>query len=160
MAARLPNPRHPNRHEWNTYENYRRVNEQKLATYTFIQEIELAFVEIDHEGELFIQMDATLWLSKRVILEVTKFFQTDRRGPGRGRLYVRCISYRYNARIRNRHNILRYDNGHDFDDYHGHWFNVATGDEIERRSMTRDEFPLFSEVLDELDQIMQFTEPD
>lgn len=63
-------------------------------------------------------------------------------------------------RVKNRHNILRYDNNDDFDDYHGHWFNVETGDETERRSMTRDDFPLFSEVLEELDQIMQFTEPD
>lgn len=157
MAARRPNPKHANRHEWNSYENYKRVNDQKLESYPFIEGIELAFVEIDYEGDLFIRMDATLWLPKDVVLEVTKFFETERRGPGRGRLWVRCISYRYNARIRNRHNILRYDNGHDLDDYHGHWFNIASGEEIERRSMSRNDFPLFSEVLDELDQIMNFT---
>lgn len=158
MAARRSNPKHVGRHEWNTYEDYKRVNERKLAHFGFIKDSKIAFVEIDHEGDLFVRMDATLWLPKDVVLEVTKFFETGRRGPGQGRLYVRCISYRYNAWIVGKHNVLRYDNNDDFDDYHGHWWDKDTGDLIERRSMTRDAFPLFSEVLDELATIMEFTD--
>lgn len=155
MAPRSPNPRHANRHEWNTYEDYRRINERKLTEYTFIQNSEVAFVEIDHEGDLFIRMDAVLHLPKSVILDVTKFFETIRKGPGKGRLYVRCISYRYNAWIQGKHNIL--DNNDDLDGYHGHWWNTDTGELIGRRSMSRDEFPLFTEVLDELDALIGFS---
>ncbi|MCH7484410.1 MAG: hypothetical protein IIA90_04595 [Chloroflexi bacterium] len=158
MATGSSNPRHANRHEWNRYEDYRQVNERKLAEYAFIEKIELAFEEIAFEGELFIEMNATLALPQNVILDVTKFFETRRRGPGRGRLYVRCISYRYNAWILGKHNVLRYDNNDDFDDYHGHWWDKNTGELIERRSMSRDDFPLFSDVLDELDEIMGFTD--
>lgn len=114
----------------------------------------MAFVEIEHEGHLFIRFDAILWLPKAVILEVTKLFETERRGPGKGRVYVRGVSYRYNAWIEGKHNILRYDNNDDLNDYHGHWWDKDSGDRLERRSMSRDEFPLFTEVLDELDEIM------
>ena len=157
MAPRLPGPKHAGRHEWNSYEDYKKVNERKLAQYPFIEDLKLAFMEILCEGALFVGMEATMSLPKNVMLEVTKYLATDRRGPGRGRLYVRTFSYRYNAWIKGKHAILRYDNNDDLDDYHGHWWDVETGEFLERRSMSRDEFPVFSEVLDELDEMMGFT---
>ena len=49
--------------------------------------------------------------------------------------------------------------GLDRDDYHGHWFDLETGEQTERRSVSRDDFPVFSEVLDELDRIMGYAHP-
>lgn len=88
MATRRSNPKHVGRHEWNAYEDYKRVNERKLADYPFIEDIELTFVEIGHGGQLFIRMDAILRLPQGVVLEVTKFLETQRRGAGRGRGYT------------------------------------------------------------------------
>lgn len=82
---------------------------------------------------------------------MSKIFET--RTVGRGRLQVRCFSYSYNAYIRGRHNILRYDNNHGFDDYHKHTFDVKTGKQVKRESLKRNEFPHLSEVLDELEKM-------
>ena len=60
--------------------------------------------------------------------------------------------YRYNAFLPGGHNVLRYDNGHyqKDDEYHRHEFDLATGEEISRRVITRLEFPVMHKVLDEL----------
>ncbi len=157
MATRLPNPRNANRHEWNLYETYKRIHERKLAAYPFILDSSQSFKEFEYDGDLFVVYEGEFSLPKGVTLEVTKAFETKRMGRGRGSLYIRGFSYRYNAHIRGRGNVLRFDNGEDFEDYHGHWFDIETGEEISRVPMSRDDFPVFSEVLDELDKIMGFT---
>jgi hypothetical protein len=157
MATRSPNPRNVNRREWNLYEDYKRVHERKLAEYPFILDGSQSFDEIEFGGDLFVLYEGAFSLPKGVTLEVTKAFETKRMGPGRGSLYVRGFSYRYNAHIRGKANVLRFDNGDDPNDYHGHWFDIQTGEEVRRVSMHRDNFPVFSEVLDELDKIMGFT---
>jgi hypothetical protein len=157
VVARSPNPKHVNRRDWNLYEDYKRIHERKLAGYSFILGSSQAFNEIEWDGRLFVVYEGEFALPEGMTLQVTKAFETKRMGPGRGSLYVRGFSYRYNAHIRGKHTVLRYDNNDDFDDYHGHWWNKETGELLKRRSMSRDEFPLFTEVLDELDQIMGFT---
>jgi hypothetical protein len=158
VATRPSNPRNVDRHGWNLYEEYKRINERKLEEYSFVLGSKLAFKEIEEGGELVVIYEGELQLPKGVTLQVRKAFQTKRMGPGRGSLYVRGYSYRYNAHIKGKHTVLRFDNGHHPDEYHGHWFDIETGDEIERRVMSRDDFPVFSEVLDELDRLMRFTE--
>lgn len=143
------------RHEWNTWQNYRHINDRRLAEHPFVKSSEFTFDQVSVEGDLFIIMDGIVDCRDNVILEVTKVFETKRQGPGRGRLYVRGLSYRYNAWVKGGHNIVRYDNGHDLDEYHGHRFNPNTGELITRRPMSRDEFPLFTEVLDEIQEIIE-----
>lgn len=154
MASRLSGTQNPGRHDWNTFENYGHINERRLDEHPFVESSEVTFSEIEAEGDLFIVMDATVHCRKNVVLEVTKYFETMRRGRGEGRLYVRTQSYRYNACFRGKHNILRYDNAHELDEYHGHWFDLETGHPIDWRAMSREEFPLFSEVLDELQEMV------
>lgn len=154
MASMRPSTENPGRHGWNTFENYKHINERRLDEHPFVENSEVTFSEIEAEGGLFIVMDAIVHCRKNVILEVTKYFETMRRGRGEGRLYVRTQSYRYNAWIRGKHNILRYDNAHDLDDYHGHRYDPSTGNLITRSPMSREEFPLFSEVLDELQEMV------
>ncbi len=87
-----------------------------------------------------------------VILEVDQWFQTRRLADGR--LQVRPFSFRYNASIRGRHNVLRYDNGHSLNEYHRHSFDLATGRERPRELLSRSEFPLLVQVLDELESLL------
>ena len=159
MAPISPDTSHTGRHEWNTFENYGHINDRRLTEHRFVDHSEVTFEEITFEGDLFISMEAIVYCLKDVILEVTKVFETKRMGPGGGRLYVRAFSYRYNAWIKGKHNILRYDNSHDLDEYHGHRFNPDTGELLTRRTMPRDEFPLFAEVLDELQEIVKSRNP-
>lgn len=88
-----------------------------------------------------------------VVVEVEKYFDT--KTTRDGRLQVRCFSYRYNARLPGKFNILRYDTGHDFDEYHRHRFDPKTGQQIRFELLTREQFPLLSEILDELERIFQ-----
>ena len=159
MAPIPPDTPHAGRHEWNTFENYGHINDRKLTEHPFVDHAEVTFEEIVFEGDLFIAMEATVHCPDGVILEVTKVFETKRMGPGQGRLYVRAFSYRYNAWIKGKHNVLRYDNSHNLDEYHGHRFDLDTGELLTRRMMSRDEFPLFTEVLDELQEITESAIP-
>ena len=139
------------RHGWNSYENYREVHEARLTTHPFVDHSRpdtVAFEFFKFEGELVMVMDGEICCRRGVILEVTKYFNTRRNRAGR--LQVRCFSYRYNASIGGKHNVLRYDNGHELDEYHRHVFDVATGGLLLMEYLTRNEFPLLSEVLDEL----------
>lgn len=142
------------RHGWNSYENYRQIHESRLAAHPFVDHDRpntIAFEFYEFEGELYMVMNGEIFCSHRVVLEVTKYFET--KWTRRGRLQVRCFSYRYNASVAGEHNLLRYDNGHDLDEYHRHVFDVGTGDPLLVEHLTRNEFPLLSEVLDELAQM-------
>lgn len=89
---------------------------------------------------------------KGVEVDVTKFLET--RPVGKGRMQVRGFSYCYNAHIAGKHNVLRYDNNHDFEDYHRHVFDINTGSEIKRIPIKRSELPTLAEFLDELEKLM------
>ncbi len=107
-----------------------------------------------HDGEtLHALIDGEIRCKHNVVVSVTKFFET--RVLSEGRLQVRCYSYRYNASIKGKQNLLRYDNNDDFDDYHRHTFDRQTGEEIRRESMDRNTFPVLSEVLDELENMFE-----
>lgn len=84
-----------------------------------------------------------------VVLEVEKYMETR---DANGRLLVRTFSFRYNAYIKGKHNILRYDNGHDFDEYHRHVYDVQTGEQIISELLERSDFPVLSDILDELEK--------
>jgi hypothetical protein len=50
------------------------------------------------------------------------------------------------------HPVLRYQNVHrNDDDYHHRVFNPLTGEEVFYERLERYQFPLFNEVLDEID---------
>lgn len=154
MDADLSGPRKgikKDRHGWNSYENHKEIHESRLAAHPFVDHTRpntIAFEFYEPEGELYLEMDGEIYCKRGVVVEVTKYFETRRTRAGR--LQVRCFSYRYNASVAGKHNLLRYDNGHDFDEYHRHVFDVSTGQPVLEEQLTRNEFPLLSEVLDEL----------
>lgn len=87
-----------------------------------------------------------------VILEVEKLMEVQYSG---GQRRVRTVSFRYAAWISGGHSILRYHNIHQRDnDYHHRAFDPRTGEQILHETLQRYQFPVFSEVLDELEIIV------
>ena len=100
----------------------------------------------EDEGILYLQ--GTVLCLKDVVLHVEKRFNTRRSG---NILRVRCYSYRYVALIPGQHLLLKYHNLHrDRDEYHHRIYDPATGRELVHEVLRRYQFPLFPEVLDEL----------
>lgn len=70
------------------------------------------------------------------------------------RVEVRGLKYNYHARIFSGgvgRNVLRYDSGHAHTPgvYHRHEYDVDTGED-RLTTLTREEFPVLSEIVDEL----------
>ena len=85
---------------------------------------------------------------KDVVLEVQKEF--DLRYSG-NIIRVRCYSYSYVAWMPGQHLLMKYHNLHrDRDEYHHRIYDPTTGEEIAHEVLKRYQFPLFTEVLDEL----------
>ena len=98
-------------HGWNSFENYVFVHETRLDEHPFIDHSvpnTLKFERVDVGGETIILLSGEVYCQCGVVVGVTKYLETR---VVQGRLQVRGFSYRYNARIKGRHNILRYDNG-------------------------------------------------
>ncbi len=87
------------------------------------------------------------------MVEVEKYLETKRTG---GIRRVRAYLYRYAAWVEGRHPVLRYHNIHTADDdYHHRVFNWRTGKEVLRETLERSQFPTLSEVLDEVEQVVE-----
>jgi hypothetical protein len=140
----------PDRHGWNTYENYKNLHVSRIESHPFVDHSRPIppFIEHKFDDSLYITFEGEIYCARNIILSVRKYL--DAEVLGNGRLRVRCFSYGYNARIAGKHTILRYDNQDDSDDYHKHVFDPFSGTELARLQMTRNDFPLLHEVLDEI----------
>ena len=112
-----------------------------------------SFEFFQNGDQLFILLQGTIYCWNNIILDITKLFET--REVGNGLLQVRCFVYEYNAYIAGKYNVLRYDNTHEgnLNYYHKHIFHLETGLELSIIELTRDNFPLLHEVLDELERM-------
>ena len=81
-------------------------------------------------------------------LEIAKSGEIERTDARR----VRINLYRYQAWFPGRHEVLRYDNQHPGEEhiYHRHPFDLQTGKEQPVSYMSRENFPVMNEILDEL----------
>lgn len=164
MAARLPRPSktkkrkkrgYKDKHGWNTLENYTTIYHNCLDEHPFIDhsyplpEIELYYSEEYHTLYAFIE--GQIHCKNDVIVDVRKAFDTREVD---GRLQIRCFRYCYNAHLKGKHNIIRYDNSHRLRDYHKHIFDITTGEQIKRISLSHRKFPLFHQVIDELSEMI------
>ena len=87
-------------------------------------------------------------------MQVTKKFYV--RYDGRGRMYVRCYSYNYVGYVPGRHLLLKYHNLHaDPNEYVHRVYDPVTGKETLYETLQRYQFPIFPEVLDELEYLAQ-----
>ncbi len=139
-------------HEWNTWDHYQTIHERRIAGHDFINHSKpntLVFTEYEDEGVL--ALEGEIYCSGDVVLEVEKWFAIRYFGSLRK---VRCFSYRYVAFVRGGNSLLRYHNVHsNDDDYHHRVFNPETGEQVLYERLERYQFPLLTEILDELELI-------
>ena len=146
-------------HGWNSYGHYRTIHEKCLAEHPFINEeqsntIEFSFLETG--GVLFLRMAGRCFCRRGVLLEVDKLFET--RYVGRT-LQVRGSRYAYIAWVGASNLVLKYHNVHqDSDQYIHRAYDSQTGNEILYEVLSRFQFPVFTEVLDEAEVITRALE--
>lgn len=94
-----------------------------------------------------------MYCQRNVVLEVEKHYHTRYVGT-RGILQVRCYSFLYVAWVPGGHLVLKYHNHHaNPDEYVHRVYNPLTGEQTLHEILHRHQFPLFSEVLDELEAV-------
>ena len=150
--ARATIPERADPHDWNTWEHYLTIHQRRLETHPFIDHSiphTLEFLETGGEGTLL--LSGQVFCFRNAILEVEKWYESRYFGHLRK---VRCYSYRYSAWIQGGHPILRYHNVHLNDnEYHHRVFNPLTGQAAGYETLYRYQFPLFTEVLDEMELV-------
>lgn len=142
-------------HNWNSLDNYRFLHEKHLAQHPLVlREGWTLEIEVTSRPLLpydYIKLTGIVVCLNRLVLEITKEGDLDRTQTHR----VRMSRFRYNAHFPKGENVLRYDNMHsdEPDVYHRHVFDPDTGEQISFRTLTRAQFPVMHEVLDELLQM-------
>ncbi len=103
-------------------------------------------------------LEGDVHCSRGVTLRVEKRFESRYSG---GLRRIRCYSYRYAAWVTGGNPVLRYHNVHqNDDDYHHRVFDPLTGEEVFYERLERYQFPLFNEVLDEIELVTRPLAPD
>lgn len=156
MASGRSSSQASGKHEWNSYENYRVLHEKYLKTHPAVEGHDIEIQTYQADGETYVEVYGSIRCRNGVVLEVSKYAETEIRGGRNSRLWVRTFSFRYNAHIPGRCTVLRYDNGHseDFEEYHCHEFDTTAGEAVkEAKQISRHEMPHLSEVLDEIDAL-------
>jgi len=160
VASDVHGPTQDNRgekHGWNSFDNYRQIFHDRVIKHPFVDHSQYDTVYPEPElinvsGVLFCVLEGELYCRHNIVVSIDNVMMT--KEVGGGRVQVRGWSYCYNAHIRGQDAscIIRYDNVHDFEDYHKHLNNPETGKE-DRIPLTRDRFPHLHEVLDELEKL-------
>lgn len=145
-------PQRADPHDWNSYDHYRTIHEVRLAEHPFVDhDNPNTIVFDDTETEGIITQRGTVYCLRNVVLEVEKVMEVRYSG---GQRRVRTMSFRYAAWVRSGGPVLRYHNIHRGDnEYHHRVFDPVTGQEVLYEPLQRYQFPIFTEVLDELEVI-------
>lgn len=139
-------------HNWNSLANYLFFHRKHLDSHPFVRagKWSLPFEIIDQPRARYdrIKIEGRVVCVNGLVLEITKTGDLDRTRVRR----VRISRFRYNAHFPRGENVLRYDNMHadEPDVYHRHVFDPETGDQVSFSALTRAQFPVMHEVLDEL----------
>ena len=135
-------------HDWNSWDHYRSIHERRLSEHPFVVSFRDTLVfHSDDEGSIYLRGD--VHCDQGVLLRVGKEFETRYSGHT---LRVRCHTYAYVAWRPGEHLLLKYHNLHRDDDaYHHRIYDPATGEELLHETLERYQFPVFTEVLDELE---------
>lgn len=138
-------------HAWNSWDHYRTIHEIRISEHPFVTDYGDAFNFKMSEDEGVLHLDCIVRCQNDVSLLAVKDFEMRYVGTT---LQVRCHTYRYIGWLRGGHLLLKYHNLHkDRDEYHHRIYDPATGDEVLHEVLERYQFPVFSEVLDELEYL-------
>lgn len=144
-------------HRWQTFEQYRIVHDARLEEHPFIDRSKpdtLVFEEIEDRGVVVIHLYGEVYCRGSVVLEVEKWFETR---VTSGRVQVRGVRYRYIGYTRSKGLLLKYHNVHeDPNEYIHRIYDPVTGEE-QSEQLSRTQFPVFTEVLDELALLMDLS---
>ena len=142
------------RHGWNTLDDYNHIYHNYLDNHPFLDHTkplpEFTYYLSEENKDVYVVLDGYIYCNNDIVVEIKKTFET--RIVASGILIIRCILYCYNAYIKANRCILRYDNIDKLSDYHKHTFN-SDGQELSRVSITRQQFPLLHEFIDELQKL-------
>ncbi len=149
--ARSPIAPRRDPHDWNSWDHYRTIHENRLSEHPFVVNYQdtLVFTISEDEGILYLQ--GQVHCEKGVIVDVNKEFDIRYFG---NTLRVRVHTYRYVAFLPGEHLLLKYHNLHaDREEYHHRIYDPATGEETFHETLERYQFPVFTEILDELQDL-------
>lgn len=144
-------------HGWNSVENFRHIHETRLAEHPFVDHNKphtLILEEYEVDENVYLSLCGEVYCYHNVIVEVAKYYDTMNFG---GRLNLRGFSYRYNAHVKNGHNVLRYDNGHKEapEEFHRHEYDPENGVPRETKLLTRYELPDMYDIITEIQAIAE-----
>ena len=135
-------------HNWNTLDHYRSIHDRCLETHSFVDHTRPDTLKFTDLGDT-VRLEGKVFCLRGVILAVEKILEVCEIGRQRK---VRGKSYCYAAWIEGKHTILKYHNIHNNDDdYHRRAYDLLTGEEVSHKTVERREFPIFTDVLDELE---------
>lgn len=163
MDARLPHSkavkkrkkrRVVDRHGWNSLEDYILIYQKHLDEHPFIDHSkplpEFEYYHSEEDKTVIAFLNGYIYCLNQVVLEIRKIFET--KYLSNGVFKIRCKSYCYEASLKGERELIRYDNLDSFEDYHKHLFD-ENGKQLGRKSLSRNEFPLLHEVIDELQNL-------
>jgi hypothetical protein len=163
LDARLPHvkktkkrkKRHlKDRHGWNSLESYNAAYHGHLDNHPFIDYTyplpEVQLIASESNKNVYAVLNGSIHCKNNVLLEIRKIFHT--RILTNGITKIRCFSFCYHANIVGGRKLVRYDNQDRISDYHKHTFDQY-GNEISRTSMSRQQFPILHEIIDELEKM-------
>ena len=145
-------------HGRNNWETYKHIHETRLANHEFVDPGKPHTIEYDESQSGLIVIQGRIYCQQDVVLEVEKLLEVS---LVNGNRWVRGVRYRYVAWIprgrgRSATPILRYHNVHERDDdYHHRVFDPRTGQQMGYEKLTRFQFPVLSEVIDEIALILE-----
>lgn len=147
-----------NPHKWNSLENYQQIHQARIDNHSFVDHNRpdnIAFEVFDFEGDILVRMSGEIYCLHNIVVGIEKYMETRR--TSNGKLQVRSFSFRYNAKVRGKGNVLRYDNGHRDTphEFHRHVFDVNDGKQLRRDILTLEEMPTLAEMLDELQMLFK-----
>ncbi len=142
-------------HDWNPLENYVFLHDKHLNEHPLVlpdSELRVTFIENQSGPHDLIVMEGEIYCANGICLEIKKVGDVERSSAQRVRMWL----YRYNASLPGVGNVLRYDNQHRSNNnvYHRHVFDIRTGEQTDYRELTRQEFPVMHQILDELSQLL------
>ena len=148
-------------HNWNSFENYYYLHNRHLEEHPLVRfgrshlDFEVRQQPLAHYDLIIVR--GLIVCHNGLLLRIYKEGDIDR-SPSRR---VRMSIYSYNAWFPHAENVLRYDNMHkeEGDVFHRHVFDPETGIQVAFRTMTRIEFPVMHQVLDELMERFPIEDP-
>ena len=140
-------------HGWQSWDNYRAVHERRLERHPFPDPSRPNTLDFDRVNPDRWVLSGLVYCYRNAVLEVEKAYHTRRVG-GRGIIQVRCYSFLYVGWIAGGNLALKYHNHHaDPDEYIHRVYHPITGREVLYEVLHRHQFPMFAEVLDELEAV-------